>query len=136
MITIHILTTVDSQSQGPTSFSAVVLAITGVFPTDLMAQERKRIYEMKGNLKDVEARITEARKYYMQYCEEQWYAEGQGSLTRQLIGSLPEQVDWKHGRMDYLLSQFFMGYRYFTSYLCQIGKVDTYCVSLGTLQCH
>jgi hypothetical protein len=99
------------------------MVIAGVIPIDLMAQERKLIYDTKDDLGTMEAK-AEAREYVMLRWQERWQTESRGRWTARLIGNLGRWVDRKHGEVNYFLTQFLTGHGYFRSYLHTVGKIE------------
>lgn len=98
-----------------------VLVIASVPPIDLMAQERKRIFELKSDI-GAEAARAEAHEQTLCCWEERWKNDTRGRWTVRLVGDLREWVNRGHGEVNYYLTQFLSGHGYFRKYLFRMGK--------------
>lgn len=98
-----------------------ILVVAAIAPIDLMAQERKRSYEIKKYALPEQARMV-AREETMAAWTERWQRETKGRWSRRLIPDLRAWVDREHGEVNYYLTQFLTGHGYFNKYLYQMGK--------------
>ena len=101
-----------------------ILVIAGIVPVDLLALERKRIYELALELGRDEAAKT-ARTETMTSWQATWAGQQQARWTRRLITDVRLWKERKFGEVDFYLTQFLSGHGYFRQYLCRAGKVTT-----------
>jgi hypothetical protein len=97
--------------------------IAGVIPIDILAQERRFIYQNKDVLDGVAARRT-ARANSMLAWQQRWDQETRGRWTARLIGQLEAWLNRLEGEVNYYLTQFLSGHGLFRAYLHKMGKVD------------
>lgn len=93
------------------------LTVAGIPPIDLLAFERKRIYN--GQPKD------DARKLTFERWRERWNASPKGRWTHRLI---PDPKVWSErgcGELSFHLTQVLTGHGCFGAYLKRIGKRTT-----------
>lgn len=95
---------------------AAVLAVAGVIPIDLLASERKRAYDRRGEADRSIVRSEEHRRTLQQW-EERWRQQGGGSWTYRLIGGVVPWTDRKHGEVNFYLTQLLTGHGHFNRYL-------------------
>lgn len=104
--------------------SAAVTVIANVIPIDLLARERKKIYERDAETSKKEA-AAEARRSTLAQWQERWSSSHSGRWTVTLIPQLENWVSRKHGEVNYYITQFLSGHGYFRSYLYKMGKVNS-----------
>lgn len=107
-----------------------VLVVAGVMPIDLLAAEKKHIYERKEEV-GKETATVEAKALTMQLWQERWSSETRGRWTARLIGNIAEWTGRRHGEVNYYLTQFFTGHGYFNDYLYKMGKVESSACQYG-----
>ncbi|XP_046145762.1 uncharacterized protein LOC123989125 [Osmia bicornis bicornis] len=99
-----------------------VLVIAGMLPIDLLAHERKQVYEAKRSGQDTVDAKRVAREATLHRWQQRWMEEARGRWTASLIPSLAPWLNRKHGEVDYYLTQFLSGHGYFRAYLFRMGK--------------
>ena len=103
---------------------AAVLAIAGVVPVDLLALERKRIYEYSKERGRARA-STDARTETLTAWQTRWADSDKGKWTKRLITDVRPWQERRAGEVDFYLTQFLSGHGYFRQYLHRMGKVAT-----------
>lgn len=103
---------------------AAVLVIAGVVPVDLLALERKRIYETREEMGKLRA-ATEARTETLQSWQTRWTNSDKDRWTRRLITDVRQWTERGTGDVNFYLTQFLSGHGYFRHYLHRMGKVTT-----------
>ncbi|XP_046688647.1 uncharacterized protein LOC124374485 [Homalodisca vitripennis] len=101
-----------------------VLVIAGVIPVKLLAEERKAIYQRKGEIGKERATSEERTRTYRQW-QELWDQETRGRWTARLTPMVQLWVKRRHGEVDYYLTQFLTGHGYFQSYLFLMRKTGS-----------
>jgi hypothetical protein len=101
-----------------TVLKPAVLAVAGVIPIDLMAFERKRVFE--GRLSRAEARLRTMEKW-----QQRWLTDERGRWTARLIGDLGPWVDREFGEVDFYLTQLLTGHGCFGAYLHKMSLIDS-----------
>lgn len=101
-----------------------IFVIAGVVPIDLLALERKRIYERSADVGRAEATLNE-RTNTLERWQTRWTTNEQGRWTRRLIPRLGPWMDRNHGEVNFYLTQFLSGHGYFRKYLHSMGKVTS-----------
>ncbi|XP_046679324.1 uncharacterized protein LOC124366767 [Homalodisca vitripennis] len=102
-----------------------VLVVAGVIPVKLLAEERKAIYQRKGEIgKEPHATSSERTRTYRQW-QGLWDQKTRGRWTARLIPMFQLWVKWRHGEVDYYLTQFLTGHEYFQSYLFLMRKTGS-----------
>lgn len=103
---------------------AATLVITKTVPIDLMAQERKRLYERRaeGTLND-NTRMVE-RKQTIREWVLRWQSGETGRWTAKLIPEIEEWVDCDHVETGFYLTQLLTGHGLFNAYLHRMGLLD------------
>lgn len=103
-----------------------VLVISGTIPIDLLAEERKVLWDAhKQNEVVTRDRKRTERVETIQKWQNRWSSETRGRWTARLITDLNKWVNRKHGEINYYLTQMLSGHGYFLKYLHKMGKVDT-----------
>lgn len=95
-----------------------VLVVAGVIPIDLLAFERKQIFDGDGALNR-----AEARERTMEDWRNRWESDERGRWTARLIGDLREWVEREHGEVDFYLTQLLTGHGCFGAYLHKMRKL-------------
>lgn len=101
---------------------AAVLVIAGVIPIDLLAIERKRIFEKSEELGRPRA-ATDERTKTLEDWQTRWTVCEQGRWTKRLIADVRPWKERNFGEVDFYLTQFLSGHGYFRHYLHRAGKV-------------
>ena len=101
-----------------------VLVIAGIIPIDLLAIERKVIFERQPDIEKIEAK-RQARTRSMELWQKRWEEDTRGRWTARLIKQLQPWVERKHGAVDFFLTQFLTGHGYFRPYLHRMGKIES-----------
>ncbi|KRK05526.1 uncharacterized protein Dyak_GE29138 [Drosophila yakuba] len=96
--------------------------IGGAIPIDLIAKERKRIYEIRQARETTRALIARSRDETLQQWQEIWAAEEKGRWTARLIPNLVAWTARAHGEVNYYITQMLTGHGYFGAFLHSIGK--------------
>ena len=97
------------------------LVIAGVIPIDLMALERKSIYDQK-EAGDAEDNHTQERQRSLLKWEQRWRETGTGRWTARLIEKVGPCVERKHGEVNFYITQFLTGHGSFEAYLYRCNK--------------
>lgn len=103
------------------SYSAA-LVIGNVPPIDLLAVERKEVYERKQqgrvtSLSEVKIIKEDARKTLLRKWQRRWDEDTVGRWTYKLIPNLEVWVNRTHGQVSFYLSQALSGHGLFNKYL-------------------
>lgn len=93
-----------------------VLVIAGVIPIDLLAEERKNVYDKKGHLGKKKA-AEEARDLTVRKWQRAWEEETRGRWTAKLIPTIEPWLNRKHGEVTFYITQFLSGHGCFRAYL-------------------
>lgn len=113
---------------------AAVLVIAGCIPVELLAAERKSIYDKKAENGGARARADE-RSRTIERWQSSWHNETKGRWTARLIPEIRPWMDRAHGEVDYYTTQFLSGHGYYRKYLHKIGKIASeeclYCPSVA-----
>lgn len=105
--------------------AAASMVIAGVVPIDLLAKQRKRLYELKRERNCNSERERDARSQAIAQWQQRWETESRGRWTAQLIPQVATWMKRKHGEVDYYLTQLLTGHGYFREYLHRMGKCDS-----------
>lgn len=101
---------------------SAVLVVAGVIPIDLLAQERKAIYNLSQEVGRKEA-ARRARETTMLEWQSRWENDSKGRWTASIIKNLWDWTQRDHGEVNFYLTQLLTGHGYFRSYLYNMGKV-------------
>lgn len=111
-----------------------VLVISGVMPIELLAYERKEIYNLSAEIGRAAA-AARAREQLIQQWQQNWNASTKGRWTHSLIADLQTWLNRPHGEVDFYLTQFLTGHGYFREYLHRMGRVDSpFCHYCGNVE--
>ena len=90
----------------PTVSDEAVCIIAGTPPIDLLAIERKDVYEARRRANDnIQREIWKAaRKKTMIVWQARWDASEKGRWTHRLIPKLEDWIDRRHGEVNYYLT--------------------------------
>lgn len=111
-----------------------VLVLAGTPPIQLLALERKRMYEGRNNAEKNNMR-KEAKKHTMLKWQDIWDGYPKGRWTHRLIPRLEPWCSRQHGEVNYHLTQALTGHGCFGAYLHRIGRKDTdACTQCGAPQ--
>lgn len=101
--------------------------ITGIAPLDLLANERRNMYERKRNPRFQQGEDT------LTTWQDRWNSSSKGRWTHSLIGDLETWVKRKHGVLDFHITQALSGHGCFGYYLKKYGKLNSSeCWNAGT----
>lgn len=126
----HAMTTVQRQSalriacSYRTVSAQAVLVVAGVIPIDLLAFERKRIYERTADTSRQDAATTE-RQSTIQTWQQRWTEGSTGNWTRRLIKDLRPWIEREFGDVNFYVTQLLTGHGYFRRYLYSMNRVRT-----------
>lgn len=117
-----------------TAPTTALQVISGIPPIDLLVQERKRMYDEKG-----EKSVKNERSITLNIWQKRWQEhKTTGQWTKQLIPELKPWIDCKHKSVDYYLTQILTGHGVFRTYANRIGKVArddcVYCGATDTVE--
>ena len=101
--------------------------IAGTIPIDLLARKRKQIYDRSTEVGRADA-VSEARRQTLQTWHERWRTATKGRWTHLLIHDVTKWLGWKYGEVNFYLTQFLTGHRYFRYYLFKLGNVSSHVV--------
>ena len=108
-----------------------VLVIAGVIPVDLLALERKRVYETSNEIGRARAASAE-RDTTLAEWQARWDGCEQSRWTRRLIVDLRSWTGRGFGEVNFYLTQFLSGHGYFRRYLYRMGRLtDPICRYCG-----
>lgn len=97
-----------------------IFVVAGLIPWDLLAQERKRIFD-SGNGRAIAAQM---RNETIGEWQRRWEGETRGRWTAEIIPEVQPWIGRKHGEVNFYLTQFLTGHGYFRKYLFKMGKVN------------
>ena len=101
---------------------AAIQVVASVIPIDLLALERKYIYD---SVDECEVAFTRARSDPMNAWQDRWKKGQTGRWTYRLIPDLRAWTERQHREVDYYLTQFLTGHGYFRGLLKEWKKVAT-----------
>ena len=106
---------------------AAALVVAGVIPIDLLAKERKAIYEKKLNEPQERWNIMklEERRRTLLAWQVRWCNEETGRWTARLIGEVQSWLGRKHGEVNFYLTQFLTAHGHFNAYLYRMDLLDS-----------
>ena len=124
--------------------TSAVLVLASVPPIDLLAEERKKTFQLRKELTcltnpEESARAKEAvrkdgRCRLVEKWQTRWHGDQSGRWTHCLIPELATWLDRKHGQVGFYLAQALSGHGCFNAYLKRFKKRDdescSYCGSL------
>lgn len=99
-----------------------VLVVAGVIPIDLLAKERKRVYDRDIDVGRDAAAVEERGRTLTEWAD-RWTRDVTARWTRRLIGDLRPWTVRTFGEVDFYLTQLLTGHGYFRHYLFRRGKV-------------
>lgn len=101
-----------------------VMVLAGTIPIHLLAMERQRIYEKRGEGdRNRVARLE--REQTLSSWQESWAMEHRGRWTARLIPDIAAWTGRRHGEVNYFLTQFLSGHGLFYQYLHKMRIVDS-----------
>ncbi|KAL7723971.1 hypothetical protein ACLKA6_017962 [Drosophila palustris] len=101
---------------------ATAMVIAGVVPIDLLAQERKQIYELRQAREATRQRVNMCKQNTLDTWQSRWAEESTGRWTARLLPNINAWMHRRHGDVDYYVTQMLTGHGYFSSFLHSIGK--------------
>ena len=103
-----------------------VCVIAGMMPVEVLAVERKQLYEQRGTTQEEQKELTRIlRRDSLQRWQEKWDASGKGRWTHRLIPQVEGWLKWKHGEVDYHLTQILSNHGCFRAYLHRFKHKNT-----------
>jgi hypothetical protein len=107
------------------------LAIAGIIPANLLAEERGRLFRLAPPIND-EVKTME-RELTIRKWQEEWDTTTKGRWTHRLIKDLNKWISRRHGSVGFRMTQCMSGHGVFGTYLQKIQKAPTggcmYCSS-------
>ena len=97
------------------------LEVAGVIPIDLLAQERKSVYQSRSE-PGVERAKSEARRASLEAWQTRWQESNKGRWTARLIPLIAPWLQRRHGEVNYFLTQMLTGHGLFSDYLHRVGR--------------
>lgn len=103
-----------------------VCVIAGMLPIDVLAEERRSLYQRKRTtaLSAAELR-TEERQKSLRRWQLRWDASASGRWTHRLITQVDTWVNRTHGEVNYYLTQMLSGHGCFRAYLYKYKHEDS-----------
>ena len=101
-----------------------ILVISGNIPIDLLAYERKKLWELKKTSENNKRAIEQIKKDTMSAWQRRWENESRGRWTARLIKDVNQWTSQKFGEVDFYMTQLLSGHRYFKKYLHSMAKVE------------
>ena len=98
--------------------------IAGTIPIDLLARERKQIYDRSAEVERADA-VSEARRQTLQTWHERWRTVTKGRWTYLLIHDITKWLRREYGEVNFYLTQFLTGHGHFRYYLFKLVNVST-----------
>lgn len=115
-----------------------VLVIAGVIPVDLLALERKTLYDRRKAADRSGQQVSrvkiakEERSDTLDQWQRRYEADRRGRWTARLIPRIQNWIERDHGEVNYYTTQLLTGHGYFRSYLSKMGKVtSSNCLACG-----
>lgn len=93
-----------------TILEASIMVIAGVLPIDILAKERKRIYNHQASKENLIRIKKLERNSSMEEWQQRWLDEKTGRWTAKLIKDVQPWKDRDHGEIDYYMTQFLSGH--------------------------
>lgn len=100
---------------------AAVLVVAGIIPIDILATERKRVFEDSSG-DDRAAIRSRERTRSLQQWQERWRSASTGRWTARLIREVTPWSGRKHGEVTFYLTQFLTGHGHFNAYLFKLRR--------------
>lgn len=107
--------------------------IAGVMPIEVLAQERRMLYQQRNEIlrKDIK---TEERRRSVKRWQKLWDESVNGRWTHRLIPQVDVWINRSHGEVSYHLTQMLSGHGCFRAYLYKYKYEDSpYCPSCGDI---
>jgi hypothetical protein len=98
-----------------TASTDAVLVLAGLVPLNLMAEERKRLFELSASLNEDERRRE--RSVTMGKWQEGWDSSQRGRWTYQLVPRLSVWLERGHGEVSFRMAQCMTGHGVFYRFL-------------------
>ncbi|XP_035725540.1 uncharacterized protein LOC118443128 [Vespa mandarinia] len=99
-----------------------VLVVAWIIPIDLLAQERKFVFQQRCFV-GKERALRLARSISIKAWQSGWEQERRGRWTARLISQLDNCINREVGEVDFYLTQFLRGEGLFRSYPARMSKV-------------
>ena len=111
-----------------------VLVITGVVPIDLLAKERKRVYECSRYGNEHMQLKNEGRTRTLMMWQRRWESETKGRYTARLIRVITTWSCRPFGEINFYLAQFFTGHGNCNAYLHRMTRKSSPLCDYGPYQ--
>lgn len=102
---------------------SAILVVAGVVPIDLMAQERKQVFNRGNDVSKAQAQ-KETRARSLEIWKERWANDGRGKWTVRIVKTVDRWLTREHGEVGYYVTQFLTGHGLFRAYLHKMGIVE------------
>ena len=127
-----------------TMSTSAVLVLASVPPIDLLAEERKEIFQLRKELtclinlqvitRAKEAICKDGRRRLVEKWQARWHGDHSGKWTHRLIPELATYLDRMHRQVGFYLEQALSGHGCFNKYLKRFKKrYDESCRFCGSL---
>lgn len=101
-----------------TTSSDAIEVLAGIFPLDLAAEERARLFERHQEDEHTRAQIKkEERQRTLEAWQRRWSASTKGRWTHRLMPNIGVWINRRHGDLDFYLTQLLTGHGCFRYYL-------------------
>jgi len=101
-----------------------ISVIAGMLPIEVLAEERRSMYQQKGAIDPSYAGI-EVRATSLNQWQTMWDASSKGRWTHRLIPKVEIWVNRPHGELNYYLTQMISGHGCFRAYLYKFNYEDS-----------
>ncbi|XP_033231507.1 uncharacterized protein LOC117182521 [Belonocnema kinseyi] len=98
--------------------------VAGIIPIDLLAIERKEIYERKRE-ENIDCLRKLVRDKSVSIFQERIQISGVGKWTARLIPNIQDWINRSHGEVNFYLTQFLKGHAHFNKYLYRRNKKNS-----------
>lgn len=98
-----------------------VCVIAGLIPIEILAVERRQLYETRSNIPEEREELRKImRQDSLQRWQQKWDASEKGRWTYRLIPQLDCWINRKHGEINYYLTQILSDHGCFRAYLHRV----------------
>ena len=101
-----------------------VCVIAGMLPIEVLAEERKSLYQQRGTTDAVNLR-TVVRTESIKRWQQRWDASSKGRWTYRLIPQIDTWNNRHHGEVNYYITQMLSGHGCFRAYLHRFKHEDS-----------
>ena len=104
----------------------IVCIIAGLMTMEILAVERKQLYEQRSNILGEQEELKNImRQDSLQRWQEKWDAFENGRWTHRLIPQVDNWVNRKYGNVNYYLTQMLSNHGCFRTYLYRLKHEET-----------